>query len=49
MKRLEEQHVEMMAHLSRLDPAMAQQLGADVIKLSEEVVAGADEEVAGNS
>ena len=27
VKRLEEQHVDMMAHLSRLDPGMAQQLG----------------------
>lgn len=49
LQRMDAQHEEVMYHLSRLDPGMAQRLGTDVIKLSEEIVDGADEEVAGNS
>ena len=48
MKRLEEQHMEMREQLARLDPAMAKQLGTDVITVSQELVDGSDE-IAGNS
>jgi uncharacterized membrane protein len=54
VKRLEKQHMEMREQLARLDPAMAKQLGVDVQQVvaereEEEVVDGADKEVAGNS
>jgi uncharacterized membrane protein len=48
VKRLEEQHMEMREQLARLDPAMAQQVGRDIVKASEEMVDGGDD-VAGNS
>lgn len=42
VKRLEEQHVEMKEHLNRLDPTLAQRLGADIVKLSQESSKGDD-------
>ena len=48
VKRLEEQHMEMREHLMRLDPALAQRLGTDIVKLSEESLEG-DDEITGNS
>jgi len=47
VKRLEEQHQEMKEQLARLDPALAQRLGPDIVKLSGESLAE-DEEIAGN-
>jgi len=38
VKRLEEQHAEMLLRISQLDPEMAKQLGADIQQVSEEVV-----------
>lgn len=48
VKRLEEQHQEMKEQLARLDPALAQRLGSDLVKMSEESLAE-DEEITGNS
>lgn len=42
VKRLEEQHMEMKEHLNRLDPTLAQRLGADIVKLSQESSKGDD-------
>lgn len=47
VKRLEEQHQEMREHLMRLDPTLAQRLGQDIVKMSEEVVG--DDVITGNS
>ena len=48
VKRLEEQHQDILGHLSHLDPTLAQRLGIDAIKVSQEL---SDEggEVTGNS
>jgi uncharacterized membrane protein len=48
VKRLEEQHMEMKEHLARLDPALVQRLGTDIVKMSEESLTE-DEEISGNS
>ena len=48
VKRLEEQHMEMREHLARLDPTLAHRLGADIVKVNQELMDGEDE-VAGNS
>lgn len=45
VKRIEEQHEEIMRHLARLDPEMARRLGVDIQKVSKELV----EEETGNS
>jgi uncharacterized membrane protein len=47
VQRIEEQHQEIKEHLARFDPTMAQKLGLDIVKLSEEL---ADEnDISGNS
>jgi hypothetical protein len=43
VKRREEQHMEMREQLARLDPAMAKQLGTDVITVSQELVDGSND------
>ncbi len=48
VKRLEEQHMKMKEHLTRLDLAMTKQSGTDMIRVSQELVDGG-EDVAGNS
>lgn len=48
VKRLEEQHEDILGHLSRLDPALAQRLGIDAVKVSQEL-SEEDNEVTGNS
>lgn len=48
VKRLQEQHVEILGHLSRLDPILAKQLGMDVVELSKERLED-DSEIKGNS
>ena len=47
VKRLEEQHVEMIKRIAQLDPETAKQLGTDVQQLSEKLTDG-DENVWGN-
>src|ERR1700682_5321005 len=47
VKRIEAQHLEIKEHLVHLDPALAQKLGIDIVKLSREL---ADEnDISGNS
>ncbi len=46
VKRVEEQHEEVMLHLSRLDPEMARRLGMDIQEVSKELV---DEEAGNNN
>jgi uncharacterized membrane protein len=48
VQRLEEQHEDILGHLSRLDPTLAQRLGLDAIKISQEL-REEDNEVTGNS
>lgn len=48
VKRLEEQHVEMIKRIAELDPETAKRLGTDVQQISEELTE-ADESVGGNS
>lgn len=48
VKRLEEQHEDILGHLSRLDPALAERLGIDTIKISQDLK-DEDSEVSGNS
>ena len=48
VKRLEEQHMEMREQLARLDPAMAKQLGADIVQVSEGM-ADENDSITGNS
>ena len=48
IKRLEAQHEEMLERLSRLDPEMAKQLGADIVEISDEM-AESGKDIAGNS
>jgi len=36
IQRLEAQHDEMLARLSRLDPETAKKLGTDIVQISEE-------------
>lgn len=38
VKRMEEQHEEVMHHLARLDPEMARRLGMDIQEVSKEIV-----------
>ncbi len=47
VKRIEEQHQEIKEHLVRLDPALAQKLGIDMVELSKESLEG--DEITGNS
>ena len=51
VKRIEEQHEEVMHHLSRLDPEMARRLGMDIQEVSKEIVEeeAGDSNIAGNS
>jgi uncharacterized membrane protein len=51
IKRMEEQHQEVMRHLSRLDPEMARRLGVDLQQVSQEVSAEetGDSNIGGNS
>jgi uncharacterized membrane protein len=51
IKRIEEQHEEVMHHLSRLDPEMARRLGMDIQEVSKEIVEEetGDSNIAGNS
>ena len=44
----EEQHQDILGHLSQLDPALAQRLGIDAIKISQELKDEGND-VAGNS
>jgi uncharacterized membrane protein len=48
VQRLEEQHTDILGHLSRLDPALAERLGVDAVKISQELK-DESSEVAGNS
>lgn len=47
VKRLEEQHVEMIKRIAELDPETAKRLGTDVQQISEELIES-DESVGGN-
>lgn len=51
IKRMEEQHKEVLYHLSRLDPEMARRLGMDIQEVSKELVEEetGDSNIAGNS
>ena len=51
VKRIEEQHEEVMHHLARLDPEMARRLGVDIQKVSKELVEEetGDSTITGNS
>jgi len=51
IKRMEEQHEEVMHHLARLDPEMARRLGVDIQEVSKEIVEEETEDSnsAGNS
>ncbi|HXZ03771.1 MAG TPA: DUF1003 domain-containing protein [Ktedonobacteraceae bacterium] len=51
VKRIEEQHEEIMRHLARLDPEMASRLGVDIQEVSKELVEeeAGDSNIAGNS
>jgi uncharacterized membrane protein len=51
IKRMEEQHEEVMHHLARLDPEMARHLGMDIQEVSKEIVEEetGDSNVTGNS
>ena len=51
VKRIEEQHTEVLYHLSRLDPELARRLGMDVQEVSKELLEEetGDSNVAGNS
>jgi uncharacterized membrane protein len=51
IKRMEEQHQEVMRHLSGLDPEMARRLGVDLQQVSQEVSAEetGDSNIGGNS
>ena len=48
VKRIEEQHTEIKEHLVRLDPSLAERLGLDAVKISQEI-SEEDDEVTGNS
>ncbi|SRR5260221_409070 len=48
VKRIEEQHEEIKEHLVRLDPSLAERLGLDAVKISQEI-SEEDDEVTGNS
>src|SRR5258707_10741646 len=48
LQRLEIQHKEVIFHLSQLDPEMAQRLGTDLQKLSEEII-DEGKNISGNS
>ncbi len=51
IKRMEEQHKEVLYHLSRLDPEMARRLGMDIQEVSKELVEEetGDSNIAGSS
>jgi uncharacterized membrane protein len=51
IKRMEEQHEEVMRHLSQLDPEMARRLGMDIQEVSKEIVEEetGDGSITGNS
>lgn len=48
VKRLEEQHVEMIKHIAQLEPETARRSGTDVQQVSEDLTDG-DENIGGNS
>ncbi|HLX56965.1 MAG TPA: DUF1003 domain-containing protein [Ktedonobacteraceae bacterium] len=48
VKRIEEQHLEIKEHLVRLDPTLAERLGADIVKMSQKSLTENEDEV-GNS
>ena len=47
VQRLEEQHQDILGHLSRLDPTLARRLGMDAVKISQELEESSD--ATGNS
>ncbi len=49
VKRIEEQHEEIMHHLARLDPELARRLGMDIQEVSKELLEEETLEVGGNS
>lgn len=49
IKRMEEQHEEVMHHLARLDPEMARRLGMDIQEVSKEIVEEETRNAGGNS
>ena len=49
IKRMEEQHEEVIRHLSRLDPEMARRLGMDIQEVSKEIIKEETEDAGGNS
>jgi uncharacterized membrane protein len=49
VKRIEEQHEEVMHHLSRLDPEMARRLGMEIQEVSKELVEEEKGDAGGNS
>lgn len=51
VKRIEEQHKEVLYHLSRLDPELARRLGMDIQEVSKELVEEetGDSNITGNS
>ncbi len=48
VQRIEEQHQELKEHLARFDPTLAQRLGIDAVKISQELIEE-DSEMTGNS
>ncbi|HZS77929.1 MAG TPA: DUF1003 domain-containing protein [Ktedonobacteraceae bacterium] len=48
VKRLEEQHTDILSHFSQLDPKLAERLGLDAVKVSQEVL-DEEGETGGNS
>jgi uncharacterized membrane protein len=48
VKRLEEQHTDTLSHFSQLDPKLAERLGLDAVKVSQEVL-DEEGETGGNS
>ena len=51
LQRMEAQHLEVMLHLSRLDPELARRLGMDIQQVSKEIVEEeqGDSNISGNS
>lgn len=48
VKRLEEQHTDVLSHFSQLDPKLAERLGLDAVKISQEML-DEETETGGNS
>lgn len=47
--RMEQQHHEMLHHISQLDPELAKRLGIDIVEMSAEEVKIEDQEMGGNA